>query len=122
MQPLATAKRILGLPARIARILIRTYQLTFSAILGRHCRHLPTCSDYMDEAISHYGLWRGGWVGLARLCRCNPWGTSGLDLVPDELPPSARWYRPWLYGRWRGTNPGPTYRCDPIEAGDRSPR
>jgi putative membrane protein insertion efficiency factor len=120
MQPLATAKRVLGLPARLARMLIRLYQLTLSAFFGRHCRHLPTCSHYMDEAIARYGLWRGGWVGLARLCRCHPWGTSGLDLVPDELPPQAHWYRPWLYGRWRGTNPGPAYRCDPIEAGDRT--
>jgi hypothetical protein len=31
-------------------------------------------------------------------------GTSGLDFVPASLPDHARWYLPWRYGRWRGTN------------------
>jgi hypothetical protein len=35
---------------------------------------------------------------------CHPLGTSGLDLVPAALPARARWYLPWRYGRWRGTN------------------
>jgi hypothetical protein len=41
---------------------------------------------------------------LARLLRCHPWGTHGLDFVPQELPKRAHWYLPWRYGRWRGTN------------------
>jgi len=44
---------------------------------------------------------------LARLLRCQPFGTSGLDFVPATLPPHARWYMPWRFARWRGTNPGP---------------
>jgi hypothetical protein len=28
----------------------------------------------------------------------------GLDLVPPALPEECRWYMPWRYGRWRGTN------------------
>jgi putative component of membrane protein insertase Oxa1/YidC/SpoIIIJ protein YidD len=37
---------------------------------------------------------------LARLLRCHPFGTSGIDNVPAELPVKARWYLPWRYGRW----------------------
>ena len=44
---------------------------------------------------------------LARLLRCQPWGTSGLDFVPQALPEKSRWYMPWRYGRWRGTNDSP---------------
>ncbi|MCI0465935.1 MAG: membrane protein insertion efficiency factor YidD [Beijerinckiaceae bacterium] len=82
---------------RAAHILIRGYQLTLSAIAGSHCRHLPTCSAYMDEAIMRYGLWAGGAMGLARLLRCHPWGTSGFDPVPKTLPKDARWWAPWSY-------------------------
>lgn len=63
---------------------IRLYQLTFSAIFGRTCRYLPTCSDYMSEAIVKHGIGRGLALGTARICRCHPWGGHGFDPVPDE--------------------------------------
>ena len=73
-------------------------------LVGYNCRHLPTCSVYGDEAIERFGLWGGGWMTLARILRCQPWGTSGIDNVPTARPPGARWYLPWRYGRWRGVN------------------
>lgn len=85
----------------MARAAIRLYQLTLSGLIGRQCRHLPTCSDYADEAIARHGLWPGGWMGAARICRCHPWGTAGLDPVPATVPAAARWYAPWRYGLWR---------------------
>ena len=33
-----------------------------------------------------------------------------LGFVPDAVSPNARWYLPWRYARWRGTNPGPPLR------------
>ncbi len=80
------------------------YRVALSPLIGFHCRHLPTCSVYADETLDRFGLWAGGWMTLARLCRCHPWGTSGLDLVPRAPRPDARWYAPWRYARWRGTN------------------
>jgi uncharacterized protein len=74
------------LPRRAAHYAIRAYQLTLSAFVGRQCRHEPSCSAYMDEAIERHGLWAGGQLGLARVCRCHPWGTSGYDPVPEHLP------------------------------------
>lgn len=91
-------------PRLIGRALIAGYRLTLSPLIGADCRHLPTCSTYGDEAIARFGLWAGGWMTLARLCRCHPFGTRGLDFVPRALPPAARWYAPWRYGRWRSTN------------------
>jgi uncharacterized protein len=89
-------------PARLAaHFLIRAYQLTLSALVGRWCRHLPTCSHYMDEAIQVHGLWGGGWMGLARVCRCRPGGSAGYDPVPRLAPPGAGPLTPWRYGRWR---------------------
>ena len=94
-------------PRLAGRGLIKVYRHTLSPLVGYECRHLPTCSDYADQAIERYGLWAGGWMTLARLLRCQPFGTSGLDFVPERLAPAARWYLPWRYARWRGTNPGP---------------
>jgi len=91
-------------PRLAARGAILAYRYSLSPLIGLHCRHVPTCSQYADEAIDRFGLWAGGWMTLARLCRCHPCGTSGLDLVPDRLAPGARWYAPWRYGRWRTTN------------------
>lgn len=52
-----------------------------SPLLGSNCRHTPTCSQYMIEAISIYGVLKGMWMGLKRLRRCHPWGTHGQDPV-----------------------------------------
>jgi len=87
-------------PRLVGRALVKLYRYTLSPLVGFHCRHLPTCSDYADQALERYGLWAGGWMTLARLLRCHPFGTSGLDFVPDALPARARWYLPWRYGKW----------------------
>ena len=91
-----------GLGAKGARLFIRAYQLTLSSLFGRTCRHLPTCSEFADEAIDRHGLWAGLWMAMARFGRCHPLGSDGFDPVPETLPVGARWYRPWRYGRWTG--------------------
>ena len=88
------------LPATAARALIRVYQLTLSGIAGRQCRHLPSCSEFCDEAIRLHGFWAGGWMGLARLSRCRPFGSSGHDPVPVLPPARGAWFKPWAYGAW----------------------
>src|SRR5215213_7507819 len=103
------------------RYLIRGYQLTLSGLIGRQCRHLPSCSEYADEAIQRHGVWAGGWMGIARICRCGPFGTSGLDFVCEELPPDARWYAPWRYGRWRGVESGAAATPCPAATGSDAP-
>ena len=93
---------------RLARARLgQSYRYTLSPLVGYRCRHLPTCSDYADQALDRFGLWAGGWMTLARLLRCQPLGTSGLDFVAEALPANSRWYMPWRYARWRGTNDVP---------------
>lgn len=85
---------------RLVLLLIRAYQLSVSAVVGRQCRYLPTCSDYAAEAVRRHGVWPGGWMAVARLCRCHPFGASGYDPVPrrcDAVPAT----HPWRYGVWR---------------------
>ncbi len=109
-------------PALAARGLIQVYRYSLSGLIGRTCRHLPSCSEYTNEAIGQHGLWAGGWMGLARICRCGPGGTSGIDNVPEALPESATWYKPWAYGRWRGVNAPPAIRCEDAAPDGRTPR
>lgn len=58
------------------------YQRSISPFIPSSCRYLPTCSHYSMEAVERYGVVKGGWVGLKRLVRCNPWGGKGFDPVP----------------------------------------
>jgi len=91
----------------ISHGLLRVYKATLSPVLalfGARCRHGPSCSEYMAEAVSRHGLWAGGWMGIARLQRCRPGGSMGYDPVP-ERPETAVWWRPWTYGDWRGPRP-----------------
>jgi uncharacterized protein len=79
---------------------LAAYRYTVAPLLGVNCRHLPSCSDYAREAIEKNGAWKGGWLTLARLCRCHPWGSHGFDPVPD-LDGERHPFAPWRYGRWR---------------------
>ncbi len=45
------------------------------------CKFVPTCSQYMEQAIEKYGVVRGGLKGLWRIMRCHPWSTGGYDPV-----------------------------------------
>ena len=107
MNPSLVIEAARHLPRHLARGLVKIYRYTLSPLVGFDCRHLPTCSDYADEALGRFGLWAGGWMTLARLCRCHPWGTRGLDFVPTALPARSHWFLPWRFGRWHGTNGGP---------------
>jgi putative membrane protein insertion efficiency factor len=106
-QPDDGTQALRRLPTAAARGLITLYRYTLSPLLGPSCRHLPSCSEYAEEAFGRFGFWAAGWMTLARLLRCQPWGTSGLDFVPRATPVRARWWLPWRYGVWRGTNAAP---------------
>jgi uncharacterized protein len=69
---------------QVLLLLIRFYQLTLSAVMGRQCRFLPTCSDYARQAIEIHGASKGGVMAAKRICRCHPWGGHGFDPVPPK--------------------------------------
>jgi len=61
---------------------IRAYQLLVAPVLPAGCRYYPSCSEYARQAIAGHGPLAGGWLALKRVCRCHPWGGSGVDPVP----------------------------------------
>ena len=74
----------MSLYERSVRSALRGYKLTLSPLVGRQCRFLPTCSEYMAEALILHGPAQGAWLGVRRLCRCHPLGGSGFDPVPPK--------------------------------------
>ena len=57
---------------RILIGLIRLSQKAISPMRPPCCRFIPTCSAYAVEAVEKYGAWKGGWLALRRVLRCNP--------------------------------------------------
>lgn len=65
---------------KLALFLIRFYQ---ALPLSTHssCRFIPRCSEHSYQAITKYGILRGGWLGFKRILRCHPGSPGGLDPV-----------------------------------------
>ena len=63
---------------------IRVYQKYLSPLLGPNCRFHPTCSEYAFQAIETYGVFKGSFLAIKRILKCNPWGGSGADPLPRE--------------------------------------
>lgn len=61
---------------------IRLYQRFISPLTGPSCRFYPSCSQYAVTALVRFGPFRGGWLAIRRLGRCNPWNPGGVDPVP----------------------------------------
>ena len=57
------------------------YQKYVSPLFPPSCRFEPTCSEYARQALRKYGLWKGGFLALRRLMRCNPYFPGGYDPV-----------------------------------------
>ncbi len=62
--------------------LVWVYRYMISPLTPGSCRFTPTCSAYAHQAIVKYGPFKGGWMGLKRIGRCQPWGGCGHDPVP----------------------------------------
>lgn len=61
--------------------IIEIYQF-FSRYKPKVCRFYPTCSQYTKEAIIKYGVLKGLWLGIKRICKCHPLNDGGYDPVP----------------------------------------
>ena len=66
---------------RILLLLIKFYQ-KFSALTPPRCRFYPTCSEYTKQAIIKYGIIKGSWLGIKRICKCHPFNEGGYDPLP----------------------------------------
>ncbi|MCB1023014.1 MAG: membrane protein insertion efficiency factor YidD [Acidobacteria bacterium] len=61
--------------------LIKLYKMFLSPFLPPSCRFTPTCSEYAMRAVEKHGAIRGSWMGVKRICRCQPFCEGGHDPV-----------------------------------------
>lgn len=64
--------------------LIRFYQRAISPLTGPKCKFYPTCSQYGIEAIERFGAFKGFFMTLWRILRCNPFSKGGYDPVMEK--------------------------------------
>jgi hypothetical protein len=85
------SKRAFAVRAGIFTVetLIAGYRAILSPLLIGHCKFVPTCSEYMRQAVHEWGVRRGVLLGLKRLARCRPFSVGGIDPVPQRKPPGA---------------------------------
>lgn len=72
---------------RITNAVIRViewYRHMVSPLRLPSCRFMPTCSQYAVDALTEYGLVRGGWLSVVRLGKCGPWHRGGWDPIPER--------------------------------------
>ena len=69
---------------KIIILIIKTYQITLSPLIGNNCRFHPTCSEYTIQAVNEHGVYRGLILGVKRISKCHPLGPKGYDPVPDK--------------------------------------
>lgn len=70
--------------ARGVIFLIELYRHAVSPMRLPTCRFSPTCSQYAVDALTEYGLVKGGWLALVRLLKCGPWHRGGWDPIPER--------------------------------------
>ncbi len=64
--------------------IVRFYQKRVSPTKPSCCRFIPTCSAYAIEAIETHGAFKGFFLSLWRVIRCNPLCKGGYDPVPPK--------------------------------------
>jgi putative membrane protein insertion efficiency factor len=83
-----------GRSARVLIAAIEVYRHMISPLRLPSCRFMPTCSQYAVEALTEYGLLRGGWLAVCRLARCGPWHGGGWDPIPERCVESGDGLKP----------------------------
>jgi len=76
------AKVINQILSYILALPVYFYRYAISPFLRPACRHIPTCSEYMLDALKIHGPFTGFAMGFNRILRCRPGGTHGYDPVP----------------------------------------
>ena len=83
---------ILQIPQKIFLIILTPiifiYQKLISPLLGPRCKYHPSCSNYLTQAITTHGIFKGIILGILLIIRCNPFSGGGYNPVPSK----GKWF------------------------------
>ena len=68
--------------SRFVIYLIKFYKKHISIFFeknGVKCKYNPTCSEYTINAFEKYGFFKGLFLTIKRILRCNPFSKGGYD-------------------------------------------
>ena len=82
---------IVSIPKYIGQGLIWVYKKCISPLLPHACKFTPSCSTYTNESIQMWGFFKGTYLGIKRIFRCNPWSKGGLDPVKINIKGDYKW-------------------------------
>ena len=46
------------------------------------CKFRPTCSEYAIGCLEEFGFFKGTYLSIKRIIRCNPRSKGGYDPIP----------------------------------------
>jgi len=68
---------------KILIYLIKQYQkIPFNS--HNHCKYIPTCSNYAISVLDDFGFFKGSYLTIKRIIKCNPFSKGGIDLPPKK--------------------------------------
>ena len=82
---------IIRIPKFISQGLIWIYKKCISPLLPNVCKFTPTCSTYTMQSIQEWGFFKGTFLGIKRIFRCNPWSKGGLDPIKLNIKGDYKW-------------------------------
>lgn len=48
-----------------------------------YCNFTPTCSEYAIGCLNKFGFFKGSYLAIKRIIRCNPFHKLSCDPVPE---------------------------------------
>ena len=65
----------------IAIFLIKIYQ-RIPGEWHNYCKFRPACSEYAIGCLYEFGFFKGSYLSIKRIIKCNPKSIGGYDPIP----------------------------------------
>ena len=63
--------------------LIKLYQ-KIPGSWHNNCKYFPTCSNYAIGVFNEFGCFKGFFLTIKRILKCNYWSRGGYDPIPSK--------------------------------------